>query len=67
MKLKEWVERQRRAGLTQAEVARSLGVSQATLSRLLGGKRSLSYVSARRVSRVTRIAFDDLPLGVRTR
>ena len=51
MPLAEWIRAQ---GVTQRAVARQLGVSPSTLSRLLKGERSPSASLMRRVYELTR-------------
>jgi transcriptional regulator with XRE-family HTH domain len=53
-------EHMKKNGLSQLEVARRTGVSQATLSLYLSGKRGLSLDSALRISAALGIPVEDL-------
>lgn len=47
-------------GITQADVAESLGMTEATLSRKLSGSRCISFGEARRMAKLLGVSMETL-------
>lgn len=53
-------EHLKRAGLTQADFARRLDVSESYVSRVIAGKKKLSYERAKMAANILHCSMEDL-------